>query len=139
APPNAAPDLPRLVAAERPAHGEPAPELARAVALAVALPERGLPAPLEIAIAAPGDPEGFRLRLPDLAPEVVLGRGDLDARLDALVELLDAGLPELSRASRIDLRFEGQAVLDVSPSPKGAAKAAAVRGRATSSNSRPTG
>jgi len=139
APTGAAPDLPRLVSAERPPTGEPAPELARAIALVRALPERGLPAPLEVSIAAPDDPEGFRLRLPDLAPEVVLGRDGLDARLDALAELLNAELPEVSRASRVDLRFEGQAVLDGSPSPEGAAQAAASRGSATPSNSRPTG
>jgi len=139
APPDTARDLPRLVSAERPPNGEPAPELARAVSLALALPERGLPAPIEVLIAAPDDPQGFGLRLPGLTPEVVLGRQDLDARLDALAELLNAELPEVSRASRVDLRFEGQAVLDDSPPPDGAAQAAASRGSAVPSNSRPTG
>ena len=137
--PGTAPDLPRLVSAERPPNGEPSPELARTAALALALRERGLPAPLEVSIAAPDDPEGFRLRLPNLAPEIVLGRSDFDARLDALAEILDAELPELSGASRVDLRFEGQAVLDDSPSPKGAAQAAAPRGGARPSISWPTG
>lgn len=139
APPSPRPDLPRLVPDQRPPNGEPAPELARAVALAQALSDRGLPAPVEIAIAAPDDPEGFRLQLANLAPQVVLGHEDLDARLDALEELLNAELPAISGASRVDLRFEGQAVLDGSPSPDGAAQAAAARGGAPPSNSRPTG
>ena len=139
APPGPRADLPQLVPDQRPPNGEAAPALARAVALARALAARGLPAPVEIAIAAPEDPEGFRLQLADLAPQVILGHEDLDARLDALAELLDAELPAVSGASRVDLRFEGQAVLDGSPSPDGAAQAAATRGDAAPSNSRPTG
>ncbi len=132
-------DLPRLRAAVAPERGEPSADLAAAVALALALPEHGLPAPDEVSISAPEDPEGFALRLPALAPEVVIGRADIDARLAALRRLLDAALPEVAEARRIDLRFEDQAVLDVKSAPEEPTQAAAAHGRATPSNERPTG
>jgi cell division septal protein FtsQ len=127
--------LPRLVAA----HAAAPRDLAQAVALARRLPELGLAAPLEVGIAAPNDPEGLSLRLPGLAPRVVLGREDLDAKLADLTRVLEAKLPELAGATRLDLRFRDQAVLDVTPPPKGTAQAAASRGRAMPSDGRPTG
>jgi cell division septal protein FtsQ len=131
--------LPRLVAAQTFAPGQPHAELADALALARRLPELGLAAPVEVGIAAPEDPEGFSLRLPDLAPRVVLGREDLEAKLADLVRLLEADLPELTSATRLDLRFRDQAVLDVSPPLNGAAQAAASHGRAKPSEQRPAG
>jgi cell division protein FtsQ len=127
--------LPRLVATHTTAPGE----LAQAVALARRLPELGLATPLEVGIAAPNDPEGLSLRLPGLAPRVVLGRENLDAKLASLTRVLEAKLPELASATRLDLRFRDQAVLDVMPPPKGTAQAAASRGGAMPSNGRPTG
>jgi cell division protein FtsQ len=127
--------LPRLVAARATAPRE----LAQAVALAQRLPELGLAAPLEVGIAAPNDPEGLSLRLPGLAPRVVLGREDLDAKLTDLIRVLEAELPELANATRLDLRFRDQAVLDVTPPPQGTAQAAASRGRAMPSRKRPAG
>jgi cell division protein FtsQ len=122
--------LPQLSASESFEPGRPHPELAAAVALARRLPERGLPAPLEVGISAADDPEGLWLRLPGLAPRVVLGREDLDARLADLAELLEADLPELAHAAKLDLRFRDQAVLD---------QAAAPSGGAAPSEQRPTG
>jgi cell division protein FtsQ len=127
--------LPRLVAT----HAVAPRELAQAVALARRLPELGLAAPLEVGIAAPDDPEGLSLRLPGLAPRVVLGREDLDARLADLIRVLEAELPELGDATRLDLRFRDQAVLDVRPPSKGAVQAAASRGGAMPSEERPAG
>jgi cell division protein FtsQ len=127
--------LPRLVAAPTAAPRE----LAQAVALARRLPELGLATPLEIGIAAADDPEGLSLRLPGLAPRVVLGREDLDAKLADLTRVLEAKLPELANATRLDLRFRDQAVLDVTPPPKGTAQAAASRGGALPPDGRPTG
>jgi len=127
--------LPRLVAAPAAAPRE----LAQAVALMRRLPEVGLSTPLEVGIAAPEDPEGLSLRLPELAPRVVLGRDDLEARLADLIRVLEAGLPELANATRLDLRFRGQAVLDVTPASKGAAQAAVLRGGAMPSERRPAG
>jgi cell division protein FtsQ len=135
APPSGLEALPRLVAARAAAPRE----LAQAVALARRLPEFGLATPLEVGIAAPNDPEGFWLRLPGLAPRVVLGRDDLDAKLADLVRILEAKLRELASATQLDLRFRDQAVLDVTPPPKGTAQAAASRGGAMPSKQRPTG
>lgn len=133
------PDLPRLAAAIAPTHGEPNAELAEAVALTRALESHGLPAPREVSVAAPDDPEGFGLRLEALAPRIVLGRERIDERLAALRRLLDANLPEVEQASRIDLRFEDQAVLDIPPTQAGPAQAAAVHGRVSVPTERPTG
>jgi cell division protein FtsQ len=127
--------LPRLVAAPAAAPRE----LAGAVALLRRLPELGLPAPLEVGIAAPDDPEGLSLRLPGLAPRVVLGREHLDARLEKLIRVLEEELPELANATRLDLRFQDQAVLDVTAASTGAPQAAASRGDAMPSGQRPAG
>jgi cell division protein FtsQ len=132
-------DLPRLVARGPRATGEPDADLARAAALARLLPARGLPAPEEIGVAAPDDPEGLWLRLPGLPARFVLGRDDLDARLADLARLLEAELPDLATAGRVDLLFRHQAALDESPSPEGTAPAAASRGNAAPSKPRPTG
>jgi cell division septal protein FtsQ len=132
-------ELPRLTAAVAPPRGEPHPELAEAVALTRALEAHGLPAPREVSVAAPDDPEGFTLRLETLAARVVLGREHIDERLTSLRRLLDEELPEVQQASRIDLRFEDQAVLDTAPSQQGSATAAAAHGAASTSTQRPTG
>jgi len=131
--------LPRIATAQRPAPGQPDPDLLQAAALARRLPQLGLPAPLEIGVAAPDDPEGLSLRLPGLAPRVVLGREDLEARLGELARLLETELPELGRARSLDLRFRDQAVLEGEPSPAETAQAAAARGSKRSSKTRPAG
>ncbi len=131
--------LPRLTATVAPPVGEPHPELAEAVALVRAVEAHGLPAPREVSVAAADDPEGFALRLETLAARVVLGRERIDERLAALRRLLDEELPEVQQASRIDLRFEDQAVLDTAPSQEGSAQAAAAHGAASTSTQRPTG
>lgn len=115
--------LPRLSA-------PPGVDLSGAVALARRLPELGLPAPEEVGVSAEHDPAGYSLRLPGLAPLVLLGRDDLEAKLANLAELLEADRAELATASRIDLRFRDQAVLD---------QAAAAPDGAVPSNARPTG
>jgi cell division protein FtsQ len=130
APASGLEQLPQLSASVAFEPGRRHPELAAAVALARRLPERGLPAPLEVGISAADDPEGLWLRLPGLAPRVVLGREDLEARLGDLAELLEADLPELAHAAKLDLRFRDQAVLD---------QAAAPSGGAAPSEQRPTG
>jgi hypothetical protein len=130
--------LPRIAAAWKPEPGKPDADLRQAVELARRLPEHGIPAAEEIGVSAPGDPEGFWLRLPGLAPRVVLGRHDLDSRLADLARLLDAALPALARAQQVDLRFRDQAVLD-DPLPQGAEQAAATHGGAASSTTRPAG
>ena len=130
--------LPRIAAAWKPEPGKPDADLRQAVELARRLPELGIPTAEEVGVSAPGDPEGFWLRLPGLAPRVVLGRHDLDTRLADLARLLDAALPALGRAQQVDLRFRDQAVLD-DPLPQGADQAATTHGGAASSTTRPAG
>ena len=74
-------ELPRLVQSDPIVIGEPNPTLAQAVELAGQIAAAGLPRPLEIAIAAADDPDGFSLRLADFAPRIVLGRDGLGERL----------------------------------------------------------
>ena len=123
-------ELPRLVAKEPPQAG--APDLLRveAAGLAARMPELGLAAPEEIRIAPADDPEGVSLRLPGLAPMVVLGRESLDERLRGLAELLEARRDEASRARIIDLRFEDQAVLRSAATRDGSRDAALTGGGA---------
>lgn len=113
--------LPQIVTRERFEPGVAHGSLAEAVSLPRQLADHGLPAPVEIGITASDDPEGLWLRLPDVAARIVLGRGRLDEKLDRLARVLDADLPELARATRIDLRFSDQAVLDVPQSQSGTA------------------
>jgi len=105
--------LPQIMTRERFEPGVAHGSLAEAVSLPRQLAEHGLPAPLEIGVTSSDDPEGLWLRLPDVAARIVLGRGQLGEKLDRLARVLDADLPELARATRIDLRFSDQAVLDV--------------------------
>jgi cell division protein FtsQ len=137
--PGSEPQLPRLAAAAALAPGEADPELARAAELAGAIAAHGLPAPERIEVPAEGDPDGFALRLPGLAARFVLGREDLEPRLERLAQLLAQPPPELAAAASVDLRFADQAVLRREPSPSGTAQAAAPRGRAEPSERRPAG
>lgn len=120
--------LPHLVSAGPITVREPSAGLAEAVRIAHRLPALGLALPAEVAIAADGDPEGFTLRLPELTTRFVVGREDIDARLDELVHLL-ARRPELVTGSAtVDLRFADQAVLEMTPAPRGPAREARTRG-----------
>jgi cell division septal protein FtsQ len=105
--------LPRLLPARAPELGVADPELARAVELARRLPQLGLPPAREVEVAGAADPEGFALRLEGRPGRFVVGREPerVEAALARLLELLEANLPELAGAARIDLRFEDQAIL----------------------------
>ena len=129
--------LPQLTPAEPAVANEPNASLAAAAALAARLPRFGLDAPSEVSVARGN--EGFSLRLAHLPPRFVLGRDDLDAKLEALVRLLSTQLSEVSAAAEVDLRFADQAVLRGRSSRSGAATAAKTRGRAASSETRPSG
>ena len=104
-------ELPHLVQSRPVAIGDGDPALGEAVELAARLAALGLPRPLEIGVAAPDDPTGFTLQLEGFAPRVVLGRDDLDARLDALARLLETGPASAAEAATLDLRFADQVVL----------------------------
>jgi hypothetical protein len=110
--------LPLLSAAEAIAPREPSPQLAAAVQLAYRLPEVGLALPVEVSIAAQDDPEGFALRFETLAPRFVLGREDLDERLDHLARLLARRPAAVAEATSVDLRFADQVVLRNTPTSK---------------------
>jgi cell division septal protein FtsQ len=108
-------ELPRLVQSGPVELGSGDPARGEAVALAARLAALGLPRALEIAVAAPDDPTGFTLALEGFAPRVVLGRDDLDARLDALARALESGPAEVAEAATLDLRFADQVVLRGTP------------------------
>jgi hypothetical protein len=110
--------LPRLVQSAPVAVGQESPELAEAVAFAGQLAALGLPRPVEIGVSAPDDPTGYWLRLEDFAPRILLGREELDARLQALARLLEAAPPAAAEAAVLDLRFADQVVLRGTPSGK---------------------
>ncbi len=129
--------LPRLAAAGSVLPHQPSARLADAVQLAYRLPEIGLALPAEVSIAAEGDPEGFALRFAALAPRFVLGREDLNERLDQLAKLLARRPDAVAQASSVDLRFADQVVLRTEPTPGGAASAPG--GRPAPLNRRPAG
>jgi cell division septal protein FtsQ len=124
------PALPRLFPAGPVAAGEPEASLADAVALAADFESHGLGRPVEIVLGDDSDPTAYIVRLPDLAARILLGREDLDSRLDELADLLGADVAELATSTQIDLRFADQAVLRSDPLPEGAGQAAATRGGA---------
>jgi hypothetical protein len=129
--------LPRLAAAGSVRPHQPSARLADAVQLAYRLPEIGLALPAEVSIAAEGDPEGFALRFAALAPRFVLGREDLNERLDQLAELLARRSDTVAQAASVDLRFADQVVLRTEPTPGGAASA--LGGRPAPLNRGPAG
>jgi cell division septal protein FtsQ len=115
------PALTRIVTLDAPTPLEPHAEIATAIRIARSLPDYGLGPATEIELARADDPEGLRLRLSGVAPRFVLGREDLDSRLQQLARLLATGAPEVAEASEIDLRFAEQAVLRNEPPPEEAA------------------
>jgi cell division septal protein FtsQ len=129
--------LPRLAAAGSVLPHQPSARLADAVDLAYRLPEIGLALPTEVSIGAEGDPEGFALRFASLAPRFVLGREDLNERLEQLATLLARQPDAVAQASSVDLRFADQVVLRTEPTPRGAASA--LGGRPAPLNRRPAG
>jgi hypothetical protein len=116
--------MPKLYSDREFETGAPSALLAEAVSLALEVPRRGLPSPANLEVpnaststdlaAQTAAPEGWVLHtgLGGHSLEVVLGWGEaLGARLDRLAFLLTSDLQATRTASRVDLRFEGQAVL----------------------------
>lgn len=127
-------DLLALVAAPGLDAAQAAASLVEALALGAQVDGHELPALREIRIRGEGDPLGLELRLEGIAPWIVVGRGELGEKLTRLEQLLAADLPELAQATRLDLRFGRQAVLDVPQSPEGTAAAARPEGIGVASN-----
>lgn len=85
--------------------------LTACVALMKQVAGEDLPRLQSVRITRDSDPRGITIRLAGVESEVVLGRGDVDPKLDRLGRLLRAELPELADAKTIDLRFAQRAVL----------------------------
>lgn len=133
------PALPRILARDDVTPREAHPELAEAVRLASRLSELGLAVVAEIEVAREGDPEGYALRLATSDTRVVLGRHDLDARLERLARLLAARPDSVAGVAQIDVRFADQMVLRSEPTRDGSTPTAVGRGRDTSRSTRPAG
>jgi len=119
--------LPRVEGPDPARPGEPQPELARALRLLGAAPERGLPAPLRVEVDA--GPRGLVALFPELSASVVLGHEAPEEALSRLAELLAADLPALRQAAEIDLRFADQAVLREAAPGRGGASGGSKRMR----------
>lgn len=99
--------------------GHPHPLLAQGVDITRAVAARELPAAQRVQVG-----EGDRNAMPELRlgpreRQVVLGGGDLEAKLDRLSWILKADLPELGEAASIDLRFGDRVILRSGPSSTG--------------------
>jgi cell division septal protein FtsQ len=131
--------LPRLVARSVPTSAQPNEALANAIEFTTRFPAFDLPIPTEVVVDEGVGSEGWIVRLPSLAPRVVLGRDNLDERLAALATLVASGRQELAEAETIDLRFAEQAVLRSTSSSKGTAQAVSRHGSVSMPKPRPTG
>jgi len=114
--------------------GVPHPKLAAAVALLREAAARGL----RVAeVVAPGEETQASLRLAGVPARFVLGRGPWEEPLARMVRLLGRRPALALRASTVDLRFAGQAVLrgggEVLGAPGGAPEAAPPPGAAAAS------
>jgi hypothetical protein len=99
--------------------GHPHPLLAQGVYIAGSVTRRGLPAARRVQVGE-GDPHALpELRIGPAERSVVLGGGDLEAKLDRLSWILRADLAEMGAASTIDLRFGSRVILRDGPSPEG--------------------
>jgi hypothetical protein len=105
--------------------GQANPLLAEGVEIARAVARRDLPAARRVRLGG-GDPGALpELQLGPGGRTVVLGGGDLEAKLDRLSWILKADLAELEATSSIDLRFGSQVILrDGPPSSEGEATGA---------------
>ena len=116
-------ELPRWCRAIRSRSASPTRRSPQAVELAGQIASAGLPRPLEIAIAAADDPDGFSLRAGGLRAAHRAGPRRARRSLGALARVLAAAPPEAAAAARLDLRFADQVVLRGTPSSTEAADA----------------
>lgn len=120
----------------RPQH--PHPLLAQGVRIARAVEERKLPEVRCVQLGE-GDPHALPvLGLGSAGRRVILGGGELEAKLDRLSLVLEADLAEAGPGSSIDLRFGGQVILRSGPPPAGD-EATGGRGGASPSDSERAG
>lgn len=115
--------------------------LREGVEIVRALQRHGLEEIREVRLGGPMPSELPALRLGDPrdgGPEVLLGSGDLDAKLERLAALLAAPLNEVHEASIIDLRFGDRMVLRSGP-PVSTGESASAGGRPRSPWTRSAG
>jgi hypothetical protein len=103
--------MPRIRSARALATGQASPQLARAVALALAVPRHGIRGPADLHLPEEGSAEGWVLRARDGELEAVLGMDRLEERIEELALLLASDLQVTRGSKRIDLRFEDRAIL----------------------------
>jgi hypothetical protein len=113
--------------------GHPHPLLAQGVYIARAVGERGLPPARRVRVGGADLRTIPELRLGSGERTVVLGGGDLEAKLDRLSWVLEADLAEAGETSTIDLRFGGQVILRSGP-PLSGDEATGARGGVDPSN-----
>jgi cell division protein FtsQ len=121
----------------RPGHASGA--LAEGLRIVGLVRRHGLPEAADLEL--PGEKrqeEGIVLHLRGLAARIVLGADPFGAKLERLVRLLEARLPETAAATSIDLRFADRVVLRSGPFPEGS-EAAVARGSAAPPEPDPAG
>jgi len=135
--------FPRIAGVSDAAPGRADPRLAQAVRIARAARAHGLRGLRNVRVGSEGGGGETSRTLPSLRlvqPEavVLLGGGELDAKLERLAALIAAELPEVLEASAIDLRFGDRMVLRSDAFRTGDAETWA-RGSAAASGTGPAG
>jgi cell division septal protein FtsQ len=129
--PSSLPGLLRLHANPGIETGAAQPRLAEALRLTRRLEAHGIPRPETVTLPSDAEPDlGWRCRLPDGGPEVLLGLQPSDRQLARLAELLAAKPQAVRSADRIDMRFRDRAILRVAQSSLDAEHANARPARA---------
>jgi hypothetical protein len=125
---------PTLVGVEDAEPGRPNPRLAQGVQIARAVDRRGLPAVRRVRLGGADAGSLPELWIGTRGRRVVLGGGELQAKLDRLSWVLQADLEGIETVSSIDLRFGSGVVLRSGPPPSGG-ETTEPRGGAGPSNS----
>jgi len=99
--------------------GRPHPLLVEGVHIAGAVARHGLPPARRVQVGDGGPRSLPELLLGPRERRVVLGGGELEAKLDRLSWILKADLAEMGAASTIDLRFGSRVILRNGPSQRG--------------------
>ncbi len=129
---------PTLIGAEGAEPGQPNLLLAQGVQIARAVARRGLPPVRRIRLGGADAGSLPELWIGTRERRVVLGGGELPAKLDRLSWILQADLDGIETVSSIDLRFGSGVVLRSGPPPSGG-ETTEPRGGAAPSNSRRAG
>jgi len=132
---------PRLVGVDEVDPAVPHPTLAQGVRILEAIAVRGMPQPSAVQLGGDDSRELPALVLGagrGVDQRVLLGGGELDAKLARLATLLQADLPETRAATEIDLRFGDRVILRGGPSPgQEPSHSAAAGGRAVDAGGSP--